>query len=503
MAFKIVGNIDFASVVGLSIGILVAVEAFKKISDMDIGVTDMVFSGLMMIIMAGSLVATGFILSMMPTMSIGQGLTLLLVAGTVGVATWLVMQGISKIDVKKNWAEILLIPLLLPLVATGIWLSSMILSNVAPISWNQALSVAITGVAIGVASFAVGLAMKGMKGATWKEILAIPVVIPLIALGITLSSVILMGFQPIQDPMGLLKGALVIGLAVLVFTPSFVLIGKFMGGNFAAIAAGTIGIIGISMAIVATAWIFKLLPDDMSKYPTVGWGIGVGLSMLAFVPSLVILGLIASSGVGAIVLLAGAAAILGLAGVMVGVSLILNEGNFDNYPSLWWALGVGISLVIFSAAALIAIPAMIASSIMQYFGADDPLVGLAKSMVGVGVELSKGVWDDNYPSIDWALGVGASLLAFGAISVGASAGALISGIMNFFSGDDDPIGSLAQSMVDVSFLLQKGAWDKNYPSLEWALGVGGSLLAFGAISVGASAGALVSGILNFFSGDGY
>jgi len=508
MAFKLVGNVDFTSVVGLSLGILIMVQAFKTISEMDIGVTDMVFAGLMLTIVAGSLLASSYILSMMPTMSIEQGITLLLVAGSLGLATWLILKGVNQINIKKDWSTILLLPLMLPLIATGIWLSSYILAQVQPISWQQALSIAITGVAIGIASLAVGLAIRGMKGVTWKEILAIPIVIPLIALGITLSSLIfngafgLPGFQPIKDPMGLLKGSLVIGLSILIFVPALILIGKFIGSNIAALGVGLLGIVGIAVAMVATSWIFTYgLPDKKLRYPDIAWSFSVGLGMLAFLPALIIFGAIAMTGVGALLLLAGAASILGLSAVMVGVASILNEGIFDKFPSIWWALGVGISLVAFSAAALIAIPAMIASNIMQFFGADDPLISLAQSMVDVSITLQKGIWNGNYPSLLWATGVGAGLLAFAAISVGAAAGSLVSGILNFFSGDDDPIGTLAQSMVDVSITLQKGVWNGNYPSLEWTLGVGAGLLAFGGITVGASATSLVSGVMNFFSGD--
>ena len=96
LAFKIVGKVDFASVVALSLGILLMVHAFKEISDMDVGVTDVLFAGFMMTLIAGSLLASAFILSYMPTMSVEQGLTMLLVADSVGIATWLIMSAVTK-----------------------------------------------------------------------------------------------------------------------------------------------------------------------------------------------------------------------------------------------------------------------------------------------------------------------------------------------------------------------------------------------------------------------
>ncbi len=59
-----------------------------------------------------------------------------------------------------------------------------------------------------------------------------------------------------------------------------------------------------------------------------------------------------------------------------------------------------------------------------------------------------------------------ALTAFGVITVGASGGNLLSGVLDYFSNDDDPLGSLAKSMTDVSIILSKGNWLPG-PTIEW------------------------------------
>jgi hypothetical protein len=115
----------------------------------------------------------------------------------------------------------------------------------------------------------------------------------------------------------------------------------------------------------------------------------------------------------------------------------------------------------------------------------------------------KPFWGSGYPSIPWALGVGAALLAFAGVTVVASAQGLVSGILNLFSRDGDPLSTLAKSMVTISDIIANGftddngtykpSWGAGFPSVLWATGVGSALMEFSAIAVAASANGLISG----------
>jgi hypothetical protein len=119
--------------------------------------------------------------------------------------------------------------------------------------------------------------------------------------------------------------------------------------------------------------------------------------------------------VGLEAIIEGGIAIIALAGVMYLTSKILSGGSYDVFPSFDWAIGVGLSLLGF---------------------------GLAALALGLAIELSGG-------------------LAAGALLLGAGA-----------------VLGLAYVMVKASEILNKGIYG-NFPSSDWAMGVGLSLVAFG------------------------
>ena len=426
----------------------------------------------------------------------------------------------------------------------------------------QVLAVGLVGLALGVATFGIGLALKGLKGVTWKEMLMLPLMIPLIAGGIVLASMIFQAFEPIKNPLQLLIGSAVIGLSLLMFAPSVRLLGQmklkdvlqgvlmilplswaivqasiifdsfvplkeplklglsslamgisiliftpavlFLGKlSIAEILQGAIGILAVAGAIVATAYIFSLLPNEM-LYPSFMWTLGAGLSILAFGAISVGLGLImaGTGGLGFGFLALGMASILLVAGTIVATSYILAKGDYSKHPSLEWSLGVGASLLIFSVAAITASVAGLASAIASLFtGGDDPLVKIAKSMVEISEVLQKGKWDGNYPKYDWALGVGTALTLFAGATIIAGGASLATSIFAWFDGDEDPLMTLAVSMTDISNVLQKGKWDGNYPKYEWALGVGTSLTLFAGATIIAGGTGLATSIFAWFDGD--
>jgi hypothetical protein len=321
---------------------------------------------------------------------------------------------------------------------------------------------------------------------------------------IVLASIIFQGFQPITSPGSLLLGSLVIGLSILIFTPVLVIIGKIIKNNWQALLAGTAGIILLSVAIVATSWIFQLLPSDM-KYPELGWSLGVGLGMLMFLPTLIIVGLIGSTGVGLAVLGVGLIGLPILALSMLAVSLILNQGNWESgYPSIGWALGVGTALLLFGMATILAAPAGLVSGIFSFFTGEDPLVKLAKSMLEVSKVLAQGEWKEGvYPSPSWALGVGTSLYMFAGAFAIISA---IEGIASIFGGELDFNGfviTASTSMLTASQILARGNWSVGYPTKEWAGGVGEALFMFAKAFAIISAIEGIGQIMSIFGGGGF
>jgi len=608
MAFKIIGKVDFISVMALSVAMVAISFAFSKIA----GIKDLTFRKVLTVssiipLMAAGLALSGYILRGFPTITLMQGLSMMVIGGALGVATYLLFKSLGKISLKSLLIAPL-IPLILPLVAWGIVKASEILKNVQTLTLKQVLSVGLVGLALGVATFGISLALKGLKNVTWKEMLMLPLMIPLIAwsivkassifqkfepikqpaqlligsavIGLSLlffspsifilgklslgtilkgslaiiplawaivqSSIIFQAFIPLRFPLQIITGSIAMGLAILMFTPAFWIIDKFklkvadiLKGSFAILAISsavvlasiifqafiplrspllliastlTMGIsillfsgvfwlldkmkikqgdviknsliiLAIAGVITATSWIFQLGKFD--KYPSLKWSLGAGLSVLAFGAAGVALGLLMMTGVGAVGLAAGIAAILAIAGSIVGVSLIFQKGKYDKYPSLKWSASVGASILAFSLATVAAVGAGIVGLVGRLFtGGKDPLIRIVQSMVDVANKLNEVNWSTaKLPTKAYAEGVGGLLLTFANIFAKISLVEGFNKIMSLFGGGDKSftkfIDNATDAIVRSKNKLDEVNWSSsNYPKKEYAEGVGNLLLIF-------------------------
>lgn len=559
LAFKIIGKVDFLSVIALSTSILIISQTFSKISDIkNLKYTEILKIASFMPIMALGIAISGIILKKMPVISFQQGLSILFIGGTLGVASYMILKSVSKMSTKSLLIAPF-IPFLLPLIALGIVKSSEILPATKSISFRTVIDVALIGLAMGVATFAIGLAIKHIKNFDLAQMIMIPIMLPLIAKGLVLSSNILKDFDPIKDPLKLLVGSTVIGLSMLMFVPTVWMVSKlkfkdvlivplmlpliatsivlsskilnefnpikdpiklligtatiglsilvFSGVIWAldklkidskTIIKGGISILAVSAIILLTSYMFLLLPDNM-KYPSIMWSLGVGLSLITFGLS------VAELGIASLVptFWIGFPALLAVAASIVAVSHILQKGKYDgNYPSLRWSLGVGAALLGFSIAIIVASAAGIVGAVGKLFtGGKDPLLKVAESIVRISHFIQLGKYSGNYPTAEWSKGVGTALILFASATILSSASGLAKKIVSFFSGDKDPLLTIAKSVVAISHEIQLGKYSGNVPSVTWSVGVGALLLEFMALTIAASAQGLIKAVASLFTGD--
>jgi len=517
MAFKIVGKVDFVSVISLSIAMLAMSVTFNKIGDIKGLTFGAVFKiALLLPMMAAGLALSGYILQSFPQFTLMQGLSIILIGGALGIATHLLLGAVSKIGF-SSLLKAIFIPFLLPLIAWGITKASFILKDVQKISIQQVISIGLIGIALGVATYGIGLALKGMKNITWKEMLSLPIMLPLIAGAIVLSSQMLKDFIPIKNPMALLKGSVVIGIAVLAMSFSVVMLGRLLRGNLKELTIGVLGSIAVAGAIVAVSYAFQALSTSLNA-PDFMWSLKVGLSLLVFSSIAIFIAVMMSAtfsiplpgggsisgGIGGNIktLGIGILAVVGIAATIVAVSQIFRLFQSGSIIDPLWALGVGMSILLLSAPVLL-LGVLISSGV----GLPVFLLGLlalplvATSMIAISKILALGNWTGNYPSSEWALGVGGSLLAFSLATITAAGAGLASLIGSFFTGGEDPLVRIAKSMVDISFVIQSGKWDGNYPKYDWSLGVGTALMLFATATIVSAGVGLASSIVSFFTGD--
>jgi hypothetical protein len=609
LAFKLVGKIDFLSVVGLGIAILLVAKAFEKVAALKLSIKDALIASATIVLMSLAITISSWILKKLTPIGITQALTMIL----IGVGFSLLSPAIAKIIRAfkgMSWGEIAKasfgLVMVLPLVAVGITLSSWILRQITPIGFTQALTMILIGVGFSVLSPAINKIIKAFKGMSWGQIakaaVGLVLVLPAIALGITLSSWILRKVTPISFTQALTAILIAVMFTVVSFGIKKLL--KAFGGNgIAALAKAVIflplvlpaialGIVlssyvlnktkdvglkqawsAIMVALVFTVISFGLKKiinamdavDDplaiiliplllpamavaiwlssmaLSKVQMMSFGqflvaLGISILFIVFAVALKIMSPIigklklkdvilvpllmttmaiavwASShilkkaaditftmmlkilvfsvvfAIAVIVLAAvawiigkyfgvtnvlkGSVAIVALAGVIMVSSWMISEGKYQKYPDWKWSLFSGLAIVVFGAIAWVL---MKIGSIGTYIKGGIAILAVATTIMAASHILSVGNYS-KYPKLSWAIGVAASLAAFGIAA--ALLGPMVFGpqALVFLAGAAAVLG-VAATIMAASNILAQGNYSK-YPTLGWSMGVALSMTAF-------------------------
>ncbi len=407
-----------------------------------------------------------------------QALTSILIAGVfviLGYAVKPLLQGLSGASLKEMASGVLIL-VALSAAITGV---SWIIQGVAPVTFGSILKFVAVGLSSSLVVVAMALAIKSVNllGSVADYIKG-GLSILAISSTIMLSSLILnLGDYTKYPSIGWSLGA---GLSLAAFGLGAVLLGTqalnpffYAGLGVTLLVAGT---------VVAASHILGIGKYD--KYPPLGWTLGVGLSLSSFGLASVVLGGVIMTGIGAVALVAGVAAILGIAATVVEVSSILSKGNFSKHPPLAWSMAVGSSLYAFATSVVMLGVVNSVGGVAQTLS-----LGVIKNPIDAGIGavlkiahvipvvdkiLSSGSYS-KYPPLTWAMGVGASLTAF------ASGAVLMGSVMKFGSkvitNGTQSIKNIAQSIVDVSFILKSGSYSGG-PSKAWVEGISLSLGAF-------------------------
>ena len=544
LAFKIIGQVDFASVIALSISLPLVAMAFVKISEMKgIKISEMKNLFLVIVTMSTSLMVASWIMSLIHPISLTQGITAIFIAGTFAALSFSIEKiamGIRNITAN----DLIMMPLVLFTMSLSITLSSQFLRGIHPISISQGITAILIAGTFAILGYGIGSMVKNFKNIKPEDIIDLPFVLVTLSIAIVASAAILHAIWPITLKQGLaaigvalVLTAMSLSLPILALavkstslkdvflmtlilpllstavwlssiplsktiiisdtlnltlqTIAIAIMSVAIGGAIWAINAmglstvdilkGGLAIVAIATTIMLSSWILSVGKYD--KFPTLEWAAGVGVSLVAFGLSAIVLGAIASSGVGAVALLAGAVAVLALSGVIVATSYILAAGNYGTYPTLAWSSGVALSLTAFGAGAL-----LLGTMILGTFGlgalaltagAAGVLI-IAQSIVDASDILRKGTYTGG-PTKEWSEGISLALGAFSPIFKTIFDRGLLSIFSSGPSADDfaDAITTVSNGIVTAGkfFASVPDIW-KGGPTSEWAAGVGGALGAF-------------------------
>lgn len=473
LAFKVIGDVDFKSVLALSISLPLVALAFNKVAETKLTPKQAINTGIAMVVMAAAVSASGYVLSTMPTIGFVQILSAIGVAAAMGVAMYGLGEAVENMGRGKIKNLYGIIPVL-PFVAAGLVASAMFLQNIPVIGMPQFLSAVGVGIAMGASMIPLAIASK-MMGNNVGNMYKLALFMPLLATSIYVSAYILQDVPNI-DTTGVLETSFAVTMAGVIMGGGLWALSK-MGISTKDIILGTLGMVIISGGIWAMSHI--LSAGDYGNYPPVDWAKGVGMSMLVSIPAVVALGLLGATGFGFLIIAAGIAGMLMMAGALVAVGDILSNGNFSGGPSVEWAKAVGLSLMTFTYALSALSPGVFGWLAGDTFDSQIAnIIKIAETLNEVGSIISTGTYSGG-PTKEWALGVGLSIKYFAEAleSFKPSAWDLLMG--ETFDKNIYGMLKLAAMMKMLPPLLgPSNLYVGTGPTKEWAEGVGMSMKYF-------------------------
>lgn len=557
MAFKLVGKINFLSVIGLSAAIWVMSLAFERIARLNLTIKQAAVASLTMVMMATGITISSWILSKVSKVSFGQLLTagaIMLMFGLSANKLSMMIQNLGGMRIIALLKGIVALPIVMVAVAYGITKASHILKGVTPIGFMQALTAifiagvflvisyglpklieavgkisiwnVLTGkapkIALVMAAVAIGITessrymqrimpigfgqavtailiaamftvisygivniTKALGKVTYKDMLLLPTMLTLMALGIALSAYIFWKAKPYIDGIGFLTSLRILLLGVTIGAIAIVMAFamKIMGRvswkqvlQLPALYTLLSTAIAVSAFILAKAkpYIDSLGFITILKILLIGVAIGIVAIVVAFTAKIM-----GKMSWGQVVKIPVFYTLIATAIAASAFILSKAKSSFDKM-----SFAMLIKLAVFGIVVAIAVAAM--GLVIKFFkilgiGVKDAIKGgLAIVAIATVIMVSSLILNvgkyKNYPSLKWAIGVTASLGAFGV-------GALLLGSAVFgpqaliFLAGLAAILLVSATIVATAAILGAGSY-KKYPPLKWTVSSIASLGAF-------------------------
>ena len=449
-----------------------------------------------LIAISGAIAASSHILALVKPLSFSQIIT----TGLIGLMFALMIPRMTPLFDALSGPKVTFLfssnmsarKLFMTLVAISgaITASSWLLTLVKPISLMQGLTAIGIAIMFAIMSYhmerlAIGVTIFDYLNVGMKDLVKTLVGI---ALAITASSWILSMVKTLSIGQFLTALGIAVLFAMMSFVMPFLAVGivlmdKLIGARKMLIVVPLI-FTALSLAIMISSHILSMSADMDFAFimKLIFFGVGLGLIVLAMMPSVLAVGIAVASGVGAVAIGLGALAIPVIALAVMLSSHILSAGNYENYPGIGWALGVGASMLGFGLAILELGTFIVATSGL---GALAILAGalavplVAQSIVDTDRIISEGKYD-NYPGLGWIASVGVIMTGFGLAIItlgGYIVGSLGLGGIAIWAGAK-AVKTIAQAIVDTDSIIRGGKYD-NYPGLGWIASVGATMTGFG------------------------
>jgi len=285
---------------------------------------------LAMVGMAVGLVMASWVFQLMVPITFDKFITALAIAVIFIPVSWsigLILSALTKNKISMNpkgMATLAMIPLAMGAIALGLVAAAYIMQLLPskfvspPLEWTFKVGLALFFFA---GTFA--LLANATKGMGIVGLMVSVFAIPIVALGLVAAAWITK-LLPDDYKSPDVVWSLKVGLALFMFSFGFIAIAaasKLLG--IKNMLMGLLGVVAVSIGILAVAWIFSILPDTFIA-PEIGWSFNTAISLFLFAIPLALIGGIAMllTPVG---LLLGAVGMILVAGVIWVVAWIFSK----------------------------------------------------------------------------------------------------------------------------------------------------------------------------------
>jgi hypothetical protein len=459
---KPIGIMQFLTAVGISIAFVIISYGLRKMlksfkgMDMATLAKSVLFLPLVLPAVALGIALASYALQLVKPVGFIQMLT----AIGISIAFTVIAYGLNKmltafkgVSPAQAIAAAIMLPILFVAISYAIAYSSVAFSKIVPIKFSQFLTAIAIAAVFVVISFGLKVMAKAIAELRWKDVLLIPALFTVMSLAITISSFILSKATsiPFAKLMSILGFSIVASAAVIIMAGTIWVLNK-IGVSIPTAIKGGIVIVILAAVIMASSLILNV--GKYKNYPSWKWAIGVALSLGAFGLGAVLLGTQALNPF----FYAGLGIILVVAATIVATSYILAEGSYKKYPTLSWAMGVGLAMSAFGLGAV-----LLGTQVFNplFYAGLGMIVVVAATIVATSLIFAKGNFDTKkFPSMTWVLGATAIILGMGLIAAGL---AIVSPLIIIGS---IAILAIAGTIWAVDKVFQKGAF-KRYPSKNW------------------------------------
>jgi hypothetical protein len=480
-AFKLIGDVDFGSVIALGIVIpilaLSFVEFQKRIKEVEF---DPIKDGLVFILtvtaISVAIATSSYILGMVQPIGLPQLLTTVFIAGAfaaISLTIGKLISGFKGVSVTDAIKASLLMPLVLPALSLAIVGSSYFLNQVQPVGLVQLLTSLAISLLFVPLGFAAGMMLKSFKDIDPVSAMTTMILVPIVMIGLSYAVVESSKYLSKVESVGMVQFLTSLAISILFIPLAFsagLLIKMTKGISLSDMVTVPITMVLMSSAVALSS---HILATSTEIEPGKLWNLllmGMTLSIMSVALGGAMYLLNKMGGVKDFLM--GSLAIVIISGAIMVSSHLLSMGDYTKFPSTDWSIGVGLSLLSFGLSTLAFGLVILASGgmgLLAVAGGAVAVMIVAGTIALVSHILTNGNYSEGgYPGVGWSAGVGLSLLTFGLpmmalgtmilLSAGLGLGVMVLGA--------SAISIVANSIVETSNILSTGKYSGG-PGLDW------------------------------------